>query len=95
MGYFWDENHRVYYFRMGKNGRKIYNLDDPAEFGDDADETHVVDDQQISTSHDVPQGYAFIQNVTHEDAHGNNFSVGFGDSYSIMALLQNMQFMKD
>lgn len=45
MGYFWNVNRRVYYFRMGKNGRKIYNFDDPVEFDDDATMKHMVDDQ--------------------------------------------------
>ena len=34
LGYFWDINRRAYYFRAGKNGRKIYNFDDLAEFGE-------------------------------------------------------------
>lgn len=42
MGYFWDENRRVYYFCMGKNDRKIYNFDDPSEFGDESAETHML-----------------------------------------------------
>lgn len=65
MGYFWDINCRTYYFRMGKNGTKIYNFDDPVEFGDAAAETHMVDDQRIGTSHDVLKGDDFMQDVTH------------------------------
>lgn len=44
LGYFGDINRRAYYFRSGKNGRKIYNFDDPAKFGDDAAEAHVDDE---------------------------------------------------
>lgn len=54
MGYFWGENHRVYYFRMGKNGRKIYNFDDPVEFDDHVVNTHVVDDQPIGAGFGDP-----------------------------------------
>lgn len=77
MGYFWDEKHRVYYFHVSKNGRKIYNFDDPAEFGDEVIETHVADDQPIGDSHDVPQGDAFMQDADHEDGQGNKFSAGY------------------
>lgn len=80
---------------MGKNDIKIYNFDDPAEFDDDASKTHVVNDQPIGISHDVSQGDAFMQDATHEDAHGNNFSAGFGDLSSIMTMLQNMQLRQD
>lgn len=54
MGYFWDENHRVHYFYVSKNGKKIYNFDDPSEFVDAAAEPHVVNDQRIGASHGVP-----------------------------------------
>lgn len=64
---------------MGKNDRKIYNFHDPAEFEDAAVETRMVDDQPIGTSHDVPEGNAFLQDATHGDAHGNTFGAGFGD----------------
>lgn len=80
---------------MGKNGRKIYNFDDPVEFGDDVTETHMDVDQTIGTSHDVPEGDAFMQDVTHGEAHCNTFGVGFGDPSSIMTMLQNMQSRQD
>lgn len=95
MGYFWDENHRVYYFRVGKSGRKMYNFDDPTEFVDATTEQHVVDDQPIGISHGVPQGDAFMQDVEHEDGQGNRFRVEYGDQASIMYMLQNMQLRQD
>lgn len=61
IGYFWDENGRVYYFSVIKNGREIYNLDDPTEFVDAAVEPHVVVNQPIGASHGVPQGDALMQ----------------------------------
>lgn len=70
MGYFWNINHRAHYFLMGKNGRKIYNFDDPAEFSDDAVEAHMDDEQPIGASHDVLEGDVVMQDITHEDAHG-------------------------
>lgn len=42
-GYFWDENYQVYYFRVSKNGNKIYNFDDHDESVDVA-KPYVVDD---------------------------------------------------
>lgn len=60
MSYFWDINHQAYYFRMGKNGKKIYNFDDSAQFGDDATEGHMDDEQLIGTSNHVPEGDAVI-----------------------------------
>lgn len=79
---------------MGKNGKKIYNFNNLAEFGDN-DAKDMADDQLISTSHVVPKGGDFMQYVTHEDVYGNNFGYGFGDSYSIMIMLQNMQVRQD
>lgn len=32
MGYFWDKENKVYYYRMKGIGKIIYNYDDPAEF---------------------------------------------------------------
>lgn len=75
MVYFWNENHRVYYFRVSKKGRKIYNFDDPAEFGDEAAETHMVDDQPIGASHGVPQGDMFMQDDDHEDGQGTDLAL--------------------
>lgn len=66
MGYFWDEDHRVYYFRVSKNGKKIYNFDDPTEFVDVAVEPHVVEDQPIGAPHGVPQGDTVMQDVDDE-----------------------------
>lgn len=80
-------NHRAYYFYAGKNGRKTYNFDDPAEFGDNAVEAHVDDEHHMGVPHDVPEGNAVTQDAPHEDNHGT----GFGDTYSIMTMLQNMQ----
>lgn len=80
---------------MDKNGRKKYNFDNPAEFGYEPIETHMVDDQPISTSHDVPQGDSFMQDVTHLDSHGNSFATRFRDPSSIMTMLQNMQLRQD
>lgn len=82
MGYFRNVNRWVYYFRIGKNGMNIYNFDDPTEFGDEVVETHMIDDQPIDTSHDVPEGDAFMHDAAHGDAHGNSFGFGFGDPSS-------------
>lgn len=49
-------NHRAYYFCAGKNGRNIYNFDDPTEFGDDAAEAHMDDEQPMGVPHDVLEG---------------------------------------
>lgn len=95
MGYFWDISCRVYCFRMGKNGRKTYNFDDPALFGDDAAEADLDDEQPIGTSHGVSKGDVVFQDATHGDAHGNNFGVVFGDTSSITNMLQNTQLGKD
>lgn len=80
---------------MGKNCRKIYNFDDPAEFGDDDTMKHMVDDQPIGTSHGIHEGGDFMQDVTHEDAPGNSFGVGFGNPSSIMTMLKNIQLRQD
>lgn len=33
MGYHWDDNFKVYFYKMKGSGMVIYNYDDPAEFG--------------------------------------------------------------
>lgn len=80
---------------MDKNGRKMYNFDDLAEFGDVVAETHMVDDQPIGTSHDVLKGDDFMQDSTHEDAHDNRVGARFSDLSSIMTMQQNMQLRQD
>lgn len=75
---------------MGKNGRKIYNFDDPTEFGDDDVEAHMDDEQPISASHDVPEGGGVMRDVSHGYAHGNIFGIGFGDTSSIMTMRHSM-----
>lgn len=55
----------------------------------------MVDDQPIGTSHNGPQGDAFMQDDAHENTHGNNFSADFSDPPSIMTMLQNMQLRQD
>lgn len=74
---------------MGKNGKKIYNFDDLAKFDDATAKAHMDDKQPIGASHDVPEGDVVIQDVTHGDGHGNTFGVGFGDTSSIVTMLQN------
>lgn len=80
---------------MGKDGRKIYNYDGLAEFGDDATKTDMVDDKPVGTSHDALEGDAFMKDATHGYDHGNRFGVGFGDPSSSMTMLQNMQLRQD
>lgn len=55
---------------MGKNGRKMYNFDDCAEFSVDVVETHMDDEKPIGTSHDVPGGDVVMQDATIGEAHG-------------------------
>ena len=95
MGYFWDVNYRVYYFRTCKNDRKIYNFDDPAEFGDDDAKGHMDDEKPIGPSHGVHKGDVVMQDAPHVYAHGSNFGTCFTDTSSIMTMLQNMQFRQD
>lgn len=87
MDYFWDVNHQVYYFCMGKNGRKSYNFDDPAEFGDDVTEGHMDDEQPIGAFDDIIEGDVVMQYAPHGDAHDNTFGARFGDTSSIMTML--------
>ncbi|CAI8585310.1 unnamed protein product [Vicia faba] len=61
MEYFLDKDRHLYYFRVSKNGKKIYNFDDSAEFVDAATEPHMVDDQPINTPHGAPQIDADMQ----------------------------------
>lgn len=78
MGYFWDEDCRVYYFCVSKNGKKIYNFDDPVEFIDVAAQPHVVNDQAISAPYGVPQYDVVMQDVDHEDGQGSITGVEYG-----------------
>lgn len=82
MGYFLDLNRQAYYFHICKNGRKIYNFDDPLEFSDDTTKAHTDNEQPIGASHDVLEGDVDMHDATHGDAHGN--------TSSIMTMLQNM-----
>ncbi|CAL5200015.1 unnamed protein product [Lathyrus oleraceus] len=80
LGYFWNINRRAYYFRTSKNGRKIYNFDDLAKFGDDVVDAHMDDEQLMGVPHDVLEGDAVMQDALHGDAHGSAFGTGFGDT---------------
>ncbi|CAI8589579.1 unnamed protein product [Vicia faba] len=91
MGYFWDENRKVYYFGGKKNGKKIYNFDDPTEFIDSTTEPHVVDGQPIG----APQVDAVMHDVIHGDSQGSGIGVKYGNESSIITMLQNMQAKKD
>lgn len=91
MGYFLNVHHPTYYFCISKNGRKIYNFDDPAKFGDDVIEAHMDDEQPIGAPRVVHRGDVVMQDVPHGDAHASSFGIGFGDTSSIMTMLQNMQ----
>lgn len=73
LGYFWDINRQAYYFRAGKSDRKIYNFDDPAEFGDDVDDAHIDGEQLMGVPQDVPKGVAVIQDAPYGYAHGSFF----------------------
>lgn len=97
MGYFWDINLRACHFHACKNSRKVYKFDDSAEFGDDAAEAHVDDEQHMRVPHDVPKGDGAFQDAPHVDAHRSNFGTGFYgvDTSSIMTMLQNMQLRHD
>ncbi|CAI8603965.1 unnamed protein product [Vicia faba] len=87
MGYFWDEDHKVYYFRVKKNGKKIYNFDDTVEFFDSTAEPHVVDDQPIIS----PHGYLRVDTVIHDadrgDGQGSEIGVEYGNKSSIITML--------
>lgn len=95
MEYFGDINRRAYYLRAGKNGKKIYNFDDLVECGDLIDEAHMDDEQPMGVPHDVPGGDVVMQDSPHGYAHGSDFGTGYGDTSSIMTMLQNMQLRKN
>lgn len=76
---------------MGNNGRKIYNFEDPAEFDVAAAEAHMDDEQPMGASLEVLEGDVVMQDAPYGDTHGNTFGTGFGDTSSIMTMLQNMQ----
>lgn len=47
--YFWDVQHREYYFPSNKNAGRIYNFDDPAALEDECEEegVHMKDKHHI------------------------------------------------
>lgn len=53
------------------------------------------DEQPIHTSNHVSKGDVIMQDAPHANAHGNTFGTGFGDTSSIMTMLQNMQLWQD
>lgn len=65
----------MYYFRVSKNGKEIYNFDDHVEFVDANAETHMVDDQPFGAPHGVPQGDAVMQDADHEDGKDSRIGV--------------------
>lgn len=90
MGYFQDEDRRVYYLCVSKNGKKIYNFDDLVEFVDVAAEPHVVDDQPIGAYRGAPQDDVVMQDDDHEDGQGSRIGAKYGNQSSIIIMLQNM-----
>lgn len=59
MGYHWDNDLKVYYYKMKGSGKFIYNYDDPVEFGTGnvdeqqvEDQVHHVDTNIVDTHHD-------------------------------------------
>ncbi|CAI8605807.1 unnamed protein product [Vicia faba] len=91
MEYFWDEDCKVYYFRVKKNGKKIYNFNDLDEFIDSTAKTHVVDDQPIG----APQVDAVIHDVFHGDGQGSGIGVEYGNESPIITMLHNTWTKKD
>lgn len=47
LGPFCDINHKAYYFLASKNARKIYNFDNPVEFGDEVVKAHMDDEKPM------------------------------------------------
>lgn len=95
LGYFWDINRRAYYFCVAKNDKKIYNFDDPTEFGDDAAKAHMDDEEDMGVPHDLPEGDAVMQDAPHGDDHDTSFGTSFADTSFIMTMLQNIQLRQD
>lgn len=91
MNYFWDLHSQAYYLRLSKNGRNIFNYDDPVELVDAGIEAHMKDEKQ----HDVPEGDV----VMYDAPLGYDHGVGYGTSYvyivSVMIMLQDMQQKQD
>ncbi|CAI8584050.1 unnamed protein product [Vicia faba] len=95
MGYFWDKGCKVYYFRVKKNGKKMYNFNGPVEFVNSTAELHMVDDQPISASHDASQVDTDMHDTGHGDDQGSGIGVEYGNRSSIITMLQNMQVKQD
>lgn len=91
MNYFWDANLRMYYLRLSKHGRKVYNLDDLVECGDDVDEAHMKDEQPMGVHHDVLKGGATMQDAPQRGDRSIAFDTDFDDTSFIMTMLKNMQ----
>lgn len=91
MNYFWDVIHQVYYLGLSKHGRKVYNFDDPIEYGDDAAEAHMDHEQPMEVHHDGTEGDAVMHDAPRGDDYGANFSIDYADTTSIMTMLQDMQ----
>lgn len=87
MNYFWDVNLRVYYLRLSKHGRKVYNFDDPIECGDDADKSPMSDEQPMGVHHDVTKRYDVMHDVPSGDDHGACFGTNYVDIASVMSML--------
>lgn len=65
MGYHWDDNLKVYLYKMKGFCKVIYNYNDPVEFGTTnieekqvEDQVHLVDTDMDDTHHD--DNYAFL-----------------------------------
>lgn len=84
----------MYYFCVSKNGKKIYNFDDPVEFVDVVVEPYLVDDQPIGAPHGVSQDDANMKDVDHEDGQGSRIDVEYGSWSSIITMLQTCRLRK-
>lgn len=84
----------MYYLRLSKHGRKVYNFDDPIEYGDNIIEAHMDDDKPIGVHHYITEGDVVMHDAPCGEDHGAGFGTNYDDTTSIMTMLQDMQ-MRD
>lgn len=96
MGYFWDVQHRAYYFLDSKNARRNYNFDDPATFEDEGEEegVHMEDEHHIGDHQDLHEEDAMMYDAPVEDHHGAGSGANSTNTATIITMLQNMQVQK-
>lgn len=85
----------MYYLRLSKHDKNVYNFDDPIECDDDTPKVHMDDEQPMGVHHDVIEGDVAMHDASRGYDHGAGFGTNYADTTSIITMLQDMQMKQD